>query len=133
MKHRTAQTSLLRSIPAPVYVVWGALLLLVAIGAVATAAEASPTQGRTCFAAADWGPAPDDIRPCVKLHPREGGGVAFVVSDAGGTIRYHGTASTPLRCTPNVAVRRVYEDGSFSFVAACNGRRVLGGVSNLDD
>lgn len=73
-------------------------LALVAIGCGAVAAEgakvgpsivtaeASP---RVCFPAAQWGPAPDSVRPCVRItRVLEDGSFTYAVSDASGTTRY---------------------------------------------
>jgi len=55
---------------------------------VATAANTAPSP-RTCFAAKNWGPAPESVRPCVRItRVEEDGSFEFSVSDADGTVRY---------------------------------------------
>lgn len=65
-----------------------ALALIVAI-AIPAAAQHGGQTAPTCFPAAKWGPAPDDLRPCVRIrHVEEDASFSFTVSDADGTTRY---------------------------------------------
>lgn len=66
-----------------------AVIALLAIGGVVSAAHAPDTTPRVCFPAAKWGPAPRSDAPCVKVtRVYEDGSFSFAVSDKGGTIRY---------------------------------------------
>lgn len=48
-----------------------------------------PHSPRVCFPAAKWGPAPDRIRPCVRITAvQEDGSFGYAVTDADGTVRY---------------------------------------------
>lgn len=135
-KHGAKQ--FLHDMPAPVYVIWAAIIMMAAIGLVASVAEAAaptPTD-RVCFKASEWGPAPDSVRPCAALkgNAPEGGAVRFAVKDASGVTRYSGYVNTPFRCIVSVRVVRLYEDGSFTWKARSrDGRTVSASVGNLED
>lgn len=48
-----------------------------------------PAPPRYCYPAASWAPAPDGLRPCVRVtRIYEDGSFTFSVSDARGTVRY---------------------------------------------
>ena len=69
------------------------ILLTVAAALLAAAAIAHGASDRAkpreCFPAAQWAPAPDSIRPCVRIaRLYEDGSFKATVSDADGTIRY---------------------------------------------
>lgn len=68
-----------------------ALVALAAIGVLMVAVASGQGAGQLgrCFPAAKWGPAPDAVRPCVKVtRIYEDGSFAFKVSDADGVVRY---------------------------------------------
>lgn len=66
-----------------------AAIALAGFGAAQVAGANTAPSPRTCFAAKNWGPAPDSIRPCVQItQVEEDGSFAFSVSDADGTVRY---------------------------------------------
>lgn len=112
-----------------------ALCIIGIIASVAEAAAPTPTDHR-CFKASEWGPAPDAIRPCVRLvgNSPEGGAVRFAVKDASGVVRYTGYVNTPFRLIVSVRVVRLYEDGSFTWKARSrDGRTVTASVGNLQD
>lgn len=115
-----------------------ACLIMALIGAVATVAEGAapyPTD-RECASAKTWGPAPDSVRPCVRLvgNKPEGGAVRFTVSDASGVVRYSGYVNTPYRLIIHVRVVALYEDGSFTWKARSrDGRTYSASVGNLSD
>lgn len=138
-KHSRAQAhNLGKAIPWPVYMVWAAIAAMVIIGLVASIAEAHTTRptDRVCFDAQEWGPAPDAVRPCVRLvgNSPEGGALRFTVSDASGVVRYAGYVNTTYRQIIHVRVVRLYEDGSFTWKARSrDGRTVLASVGNLED
>lgn len=51
--------------------------------------EGSKYSPRVCFPKKDWGPAPDRIRPCVRITGvEEDGSFSYSVSDGDGTVRY---------------------------------------------
>lgn len=51
--------------------------------------EGAKSAPRVCFPKKDWGPAPDRIRPCVRITGvEEDGSFAYSVSDGDGTVRY---------------------------------------------
>lgn len=115
-----------------------ACAIMAVIGLVASVAEAKPytPHAQHCFSAEDWGPAPDAIRPCVKLKGNvpAAGLVRFTVSNGGGPVRYRGTIPTPYHSVAGVYIQRVYEDGSFRYcIANHGGRLTCGGVGNLED
>lgn len=63
-----------------------------AIAAPRTAA----TNGRTCFDAADWAPAPDSRRPCIRVGRLfEDGSASLYQEDAGGHYRVRCTLQNP--------------------------------------
>lgn len=121
----------------PTIIVQLALLALLAIACLACAtSKGAVTVDRTCFSAAKWGPAPDSIRPCVKLKANdpEGGAVRFTVSDASGVVRYTGYVNTVYRRIIHVRIVALYEDGSFTWKARSrDGRTVVASVGNLQD
>lgn len=114
------------------------MLVLIIIGIAANVAEGAtyyPTDQR-CFSKADWGPAPDGIRPCVKLtgNVPTAGAVKFKVSDGDGVVRYTGVVTSPYHHVAAVQIGTIYEDGSFSFVVCnYNDRCKDGAIGNLDD
>jgi len=56
----------------------------------------SAPSARVCFPASSWSPAPDAIRPCVRVtRLYEDGSFHFQVSDANGTVRYGGGVGVP--------------------------------------
>lgn len=70
-------------------------LAVAAVGGIASAAEShpatvAPSQApRVCFPASHWAPAPDSIRPCVRITSvEEDGSFSYRVTDADGTTRY---------------------------------------------
>lgn len=115
-----------------------AVLIMAAIGLGATIAEAHtphPTDS-ACFKASEWGPAPDTIRPCVRIvgNSPEGGALRFKVSDASGVVRYTGYVNTTYRRIIHVRIVALYEDGSFTWKARSrDGRTVSASVGNLQD
>lgn len=51
--------------------------------------EGDAAASRVCFPAANWGPAPDRLRPCVSVtRVAEDGSFTYSVSDADGVERY---------------------------------------------
>jgi hypothetical protein len=120
----------------PAIIVQLALLALLAIACLACAtSKGAVTVDRTCFSAAKWGPAPDSIRPCVKLKANNlRRAVRFTVSDADGVVRYTGYVNTPYRRIIHIRVVRLYEDGSFTWKArSWGGRTYMASVGNLQD
>lgn len=115
-----------------------ACIIMAAIGLAATVAEAKPHTPRAakCFKADNWGPAPDDIRPCVELigNNPEAGAVRFTVFNADGVTRYQGFINTQYHRIAAVHIQRLYEDGSFRYCISNHGGRMqCGGVGNLQD
>jgi hypothetical protein len=109
------------------------------VGLIASVAEAAPSPhpiAHECASAAEWGPAPDSVRPCVtlKANAPEVGALRFVVSDASGVVRYSGFINSPFHRIASVSVVGLYEDGSLRYsVTNFNGKRAEGGIGNLTD
>lgn len=137
MGFKHASKEFARSNPA-VIAMWAVILGMAVLGLVVSVAEARPTHptDTQCFSAADWGPAPDNVRPCVVLvgNSPEAGAVRFSVSDARGTVRYSGYVNTAYHHVAAVYIVRLYEDGSFRYcVSNYAARMQCGGVGNLQD
>jgi hypothetical protein len=68
------------------------VVLVAAVSAVAAGHGGAVTvehSPRVCFKASHWGPAPDAVRPCVRITGvEEDGSFSYAVSDADGTVRY---------------------------------------------
>lgn len=138
MGFKHASKEFVKDAPAPFWAMLFTILALGAIGLVVQVAEAAPytPTDRQCFKASEWGPAPDSVRPCVKLtgNSPELGAVQFAVSDASGVVRYQGFINTPYHHVAAVYIVRLYEDGSFRYCASNYARRLTcGGVGNLQD
>jgi hypothetical protein len=113
-------------------------LVIIGVIACATAKADTPTRStdHVCFAASQWGPAPDAVRPCVTI------GIAakpldslvwFKVKDADGTVRYSGYVNTPFDHAATARVTRLAEDGSFTYIIVNHaGAAVSASVGNLE-
>lgn len=73
------------------FIVAAIAALLIAAGAIASAAVSPFPTPRSCFPASRWNVTDKEYRPCVRIKRLyEDGSFKYAVSDANGTVRYSG-------------------------------------------